>query len=139
MVAGIFGSVSKGSSQPKTVEAFEGMMKNLVAEAKSYKSPFVADKKKIVVHDPKRNPFAPLYRPDREVLYTMDKYHQAEPPRSLYKEQPPKEKVFAVAGGTVPPGDEPSNFNKNLPKVLADNKNSITYNNKADLKNIYKK
>ncbi len=139
MVAGIYGSVSKEVSQPKTVEAFEGMMKNLLKEAKNYKSPFVAQQKEVIIHNPAKNPFAPLYRPDREVLYTMDKFHQAEPPRNFYKQEPPKEKIFAAAGGTVPPDDKPSNFNKNLPKVLADNKNNIMYDNKADLKNIYKK
>ena len=126
--------------QPRTVEAFEGMMKDLLKEAKNYKSPFVATKKP-VVHNPAKNPFAPLYRPDREILYTVDKYHPFEPPKSLYKERP-KEKVFAAAGGSVPPpgdGNGSSNINKNIEKVLVDNKNNILSDNYAEYKNKYKK
>ena len=95
MVSPVFSEAKTVALQPKTVEAFEGMMRDLVKEARNYKSPFAAKQKEIIIHNPAKNPFAPLYRPDREVLYTMDKYHQFEPPKGLssVKEEQPKKKA----------------------------------------------
>lgn len=126
MVSPVFNEAKVVALQPKTVEAFEGMMRDLVIKSRNYKSPFAAKQKEIIIHNPAKNPFAPLYRPDREVLYTMDKYHQFEPPKGLssVKEEQPK-KIFAAAGGTIPPDPSKNIYNNNFKESLTDFKNNL--------------
>lgn len=129
MVAPVYTSGMRIVAQPRTVEGFETMMKGLAKEAKTYKSPFVPKskvenpvikaKKEIVVYDPSKNPFAPLYKPDSQVLYKLDAYHQFEPPKYAGEKQKPKQLRYAVASNTVPPEDKPSNFNKIREKIPA--------------------
>ena len=83
MVVGMYQTVGqKVTKNPRTVEEFETMMKETLKEARGYVSPFVkksAEDKKVITYDPKKNPFAPLYRPDREIIVKKDKYHQIDP------------------------------------------------------------
>ena len=125
MVVGMYqGAKQTVTRNPRTVEEFEEMMKESVKAAKGYKSPFVkktpSDSKKVIVHDPAKNPFAPLYRPDREVLVTKDRYHITEPARVLgKKEEEPRVLLVAAGAGGVPPsnnGGDKSLFIKDLTK-----------------------
>ena len=129
------------AKSPKTVEEFEAMMKESVKIGKTYVSPFVKktpeNKKEVIIHDPQKNPFAPLYRPDKEVIYTKDKYHIIDPPRVLgNKKEEPKKLLVAVGAGSVPPSGgggtppekDPKIFNINLEKI-ADMKNSFVKEN----------
>lgn len=126
MVVGMYRTIEqKVVSNPRTVEEFEAMMKESVKQSKNYVSPFVkkkpSDAKEVIIHDPKKNPFAPLYRPDKEVIfYIKDKYHIAEPPRYLgAKEEKPKVLLVAAGAGGVPPsnnGGDKSSFIKDLTK-----------------------
>jgi hypothetical protein len=139
MVAPVFRTATTSPS-PRNVAEFENMMKKLVKESKGYKSPFVAaPDKEIIIHDPKKNPFAPLYRPDKEVLYKLDKYHKFEPPKDLRKNVVSKDCKVAP---NFPSEDKPDNFNKykNLPKYEYIKNNSGIYNAKKNYNNnMFKK
>ena len=91
--------------------------------------------KKVIVHNPEKNPLAPLYRPDREVLFKQDRFHFA-PPQNIGGERPVKELKFAAGADGVPPENNPSNFNVNKIKNVdnqiknPDFKNNNTYSKK---------
>lgn len=124
MVVGLYRSVEQGVVRnPKTVEEIETMVKQSLKEVKNYKNPFQnkqINEKRIVIHDPAKNPFAPLYRPDKEVLFTKDKYHIIEPPRYIApKKEEPKVLLVAAGAGGIPPsgnGGDKSPFIKDLTK-----------------------
>ena len=99
----------------KTVPEFEELMKKVAKASKTYRQP-QDSAKKVITHNPEKNPFAPLYRPDREVLFIQDHYHYA-PPQAVEGKQIVQKYSFATDGATIPPAnDGPSNFNKNVKK-----------------------
>lgn len=138
MVAGMHKSMGQNVfGTPKTIEEFENVMKKVVNASKEYKRP--QETKKIIVHDPAKNPFAPLYRPDREVIFVKDKYH-ATPMLDLRKEVKPEKPLrFAVGAGGIPPEKDPSMYNNidfekynNIKNnKIMDTKDSYNYNKKV--------
>ena len=49
MVSPVFNEAKATIIQPKTVEAFEGMMRDLVIKSRNYKSPFAAKQKEVII------------------------------------------------------------------------------------------
>lgn len=114
----------RATLSPQRVKEFENMMKNLVKEGREWEQARVAKQgKKAIPYKPAENPFAPLYKPDQEVLVRVDKYHIPAVryiPESAKEEQKPL--LVAVAGGSVPPPNPPGDgknpdFYKDLSKL----------------------
>lgn len=129
MVSGMYAAMGQDVfGKARTIPEFEEIMKKVVKASKMYKQP-QNTAKKVVVHNPEKNPFAPLYRPDREVLFRQDSYHYA-PPQIIGGEKPVKQLRFASGGATLPPpNDGPSNFNKNVKKDVYNSIKDYDINN----------
>ncbi|MCR5266411.1 MAG: hypothetical protein K6E29_07445 [Cyanobacteria bacterium RUI128] len=141
MVVGIYRTANETVTRnPRTVEEFEEMMKESVRIGKTYVSPFVKKKpvdNNIVTYDPNLSPFAPLYRPGREVLISKDKLHPLNPPRYLGEKEQPKQLLVAAGAGGVPPeggsGNDP--FKNDMSKLakFAEAKKDLINNASKDL------
>lgn len=130
MVSGMFMTAGQDVfGKAKTIPEFENIMKKVAQASKTYYRQPQATAKKVVVHNPEKNPFAPLYRPDREVLFRQDGYHYA-PPQVIGVEKPVKQYRYASDGATIPPSnDGPSNFNKNIKKDVQNSLKDYDINN----------
>ena len=143
----MFASVSHSVGQrttlsPQRVEEFENMMKNFVKQGREWEQAKAAKQgKKAIIYKPAENPFAPLYKPDQEVLVKVDKYHI---PPARYIPEPvkeePKQLLVAAAGGSVPPPGDGKNpdIYKDLSKLekLAASDNLASINNNSFEKNL---